>query len=191
MVHTPLALLVLLLLARASFALVDSCDCTWNCNSNDNSFQWHFPNCNGNTIPDFLFETDLTTTPPTRLIISTCPYGTNCVGFLFGTTAAGATGGCNFAGIGAAPNCVNGAALPFPAQVIIRTGFTLVSDGRGCPGCLGAVCVAPPSTNGFVPVNGFENVGAIPWNFNPLCPGQCATIDGCNVDIESVNIIPS
>jgi len=186
--------LFVLAFARASFALVDTCDCTWTCPPGfTSSYQWRYPLCNGNTIPDFLAESILFSPTPAgeQFIISTCAHGSNCVGALYGLSATGSIQSCTLSGMGAYPNCVDGNAGLGGATVFFRIGFTLVSDGRGCPGCLGSVCVPPATTNGFFAVASFQNVGAIPWKFNPLCPGYCMTIDGCNPEVETIPILLS
>jgi len=103
--------LFVLAFARASFALVDTCDCTWTCPPGfTSSYQWRYPLCNGNTIPDFLAESILFSPTPAgeQFIISTCAHGSNCVGALYGLSATGSIQSCTLSGMGAYPNCVDG-----------------------------------------------------------------------------------
>ena len=172
------------------YALPDSCDCLWSCARNAR-LTWVYPNCNGNTIPDILTET-LINVPNVQAYISTCPYGTNCVGILLGTDNNGITQDCIVDSVGTPNNCwatnTAGGSLPVP----ITTGFIPTADGRiSCPGCVGMVCALPTGSQKPLFTYPFSNVGAIPWKFNASCPGQCPTIDGCNVDIESINILSS
>jgi len=167
-----LLLLVVLFALGSVLAQGEPGDCisSWNCGGypaagTTNTYVWHYPVCQGNSVPTFLLS-NLGTTP---VLEGQCKEGDTCVGVLysFATTGdvAGTAAACTIEGIGEENQCLYGFDASFVANnqyvdttagsggtsagansggvVVVETGFDRLTDSRNCPGCTGFICFDP------------------------------------------------
>jgi len=179
------------LLASSLFVaagLPDYCMTTWTCTTAEISgtvtnLTWYYPLCNGNDVP--AFELLNGATIGSYVVSASCPPGSLCIGKLVPSPTAGVPYNCTISDFGGAPDCFvqtySQFALPSGTGVVTIPRYTPETDSRGCTGCK-TVCVTPtPATS-----TSYFNVGLIPFSDSPFC--DCATTDGCNVQIATYSI---